>query len=173
MKVIILGMGNTLLSDDGVGIVVVEELKKVIPKNHFIEIAETSWGGFRIIDLLAGFDKAIIVDSIKTGSKPPGTIHYFKPSDIVPSIRMVAFHDINFNTALEFAKQYGIPMPADISIYAIEVSDTETFSEKCTPFVQRAVKKCTKLILEELEKNMIQKEFRTRMVRGEGSYQHE
>ena len=170
MKVIILGMGNTLLSDDGVGILVAKELKKIIPENHFIEIAETSWGGFRIIDLLTGFDKAIIIDSIKTGSKPRGSIHYFKPADMVPSIRMVAFHDINFNTALEFAKQYGISMPDDISIYAIEVTDTETIAERCTPPVQRAVNHCTKRILDELGKIMSPRIFQSRRVPGERSY---
>jgi hydrogenase maturation protease len=154
MRLVILGMGNTLFSDDGVGIAVVRELKECFYQNPQIEVLETSWGGFRIIDLLSGYDAAIIVDAFRTGQKPVGSIHHLKPDDLINSVRMVSFHDINFVTALEFARQMDIPMPEYISIYAIEVAETELISEEMTPEVIPAIQRCTRKITKEIENNI-------------------
>jgi len=157
MRLLILGMGNTLFSDDGVGIAVVRELRERFRQNEHIEVLETSWGGFRIIDLLSGYDAAIVVDAIQTGQKPVGSIYHLQPEDFLNSVRMVSFHDINFATALEFARQMDIPMPEYISIYAIEVVDTELISEEMTPAVRPAVQQCVRKIVSEIE-NMVFKE---------------
>ena len=154
MKLLILGMGNTLFSDDGVGIAVVRELQKCYHQNEDIAVVETSWGGFRIIDLLSGFDAAIVIDAIQTDQHPAGTIYHLQPEELVNSVRMVSFHDINFVTALEFARQMDIPMPEYISIYAIEVVETELISEEITPAVRPAVDPCVQKIIDEIENNI-------------------
>lgn len=157
MKILILGMGNTLLSDDGIGIVIANKLQEIHKGNEFVDVRETSWGGFRIIDLLSGYDSAIIIDALKTGEQPVGTIRKFTPSDFVHSVRMTAFHDINFVTALQFAQQLDIPMPSDISVYTIEVAETELISENLTPGVRSSVERCVKEIQKEINakiKNM-------------------
>jgi hydrogenase maturation protease len=151
MKLIIIGMGNTLLSDDGVGIVVAERLAEIFRGNDAVEVIPASWGGFRIIDLLSGYDEAIIIDAVKTEEVPAGSIRKFTPADIVHSLRMVSFHDINFATALEFARQLNIPMPEKISIYAIEVENITTISEELTLKVQAAVEICVQEILKEIK----------------------
>jgi hydrogenase maturation protease len=148
-------MGNTLFSDDGVGIAVVRELQKRFHQNENIDVVETSWGGFRIIDLLNGYDVAIVVDAIRTGQKPVGTIYHLQPENLVHSVRMISFHDINFVTALEFARQMDIPMPQCISIYAIEVAETELISEKMTPDLIPAIKQCAQKIIKEIENNIL------------------
>ena len=150
MKIVILGMGNTLLSDDGIGIVIANKLHDIYEENEFVDVRETSWGGFRIIDLLSGYDSAIVIDAIKTGEQPVGTIQRSTPSDFVHSVRMTAFHDINFATALEFARQLGIPMPKDISIYTIEVEETERICENLTHSVRSAVEQCINEIKKEV-----------------------
>lgn len=150
MKTIILGMGNTLFSDDGAGIAVAQRLGELIPQNGDIAVRETSWGGLRLLDLLSGYDRAVIIDAIQTGQKAPGYIHRFSPGDFVHSVRMVSFHDLNFATVLEFAKRLGIPMPEEISVYAIEVEETEVMAERMTPAACRAVEECARNILAEI-----------------------
>lgn len=159
MKIAILGMGNTLLSDDGVGIVIADRLRDVYEENEFVDVMETSWGGFRVIDLLSGYDSAIIIDAIKTGDQPVGTIRKFGPSDFVHTVRMTAFHDINFATALQFAKQLEIPMPEDISIYTIEVEETERITEDLTPQVRLAGERCLKYIRKEIYEKITNKQM--------------
>ena len=151
MKLVIIGMGNTLLSDDGAGIAVAERLAEIFRDNEAVDVIPASWGGFRIIDLLAGYDAAIIIDAAKTDEVPIGCIRKFIPADFVHSVRMVSFHDVNFATALEFAQQMDIPMPQDISIYTIEVEDITTISEELTATVHSVVEVCVQRILKEVK----------------------
>jgi len=68
MKEIILGIGNPILSDDGIGIYIARKLKE---ENPNWEIVETSDAGFRLIDLIIDYERAIFIDSVKTGKKKP------------------------------------------------------------------------------------------------------
>lgn len=149
-EIIILGMGNKFFGDDGVGIVIAEKLKELIADIPQIKVEETNWGGFRIIDLLSGYKSAIIVDALKTGRKPAGFIHKLDYKELIHSVRMVSFHDVNFATAVEFAREINIPMPEDISVYAIEINEADHFSEELTEEVFAAVDKCIYMILEEI-----------------------
>jgi len=153
-KIIILGMGNRFFGDDGVGIVIAKKLKAYLIDNDKIKIDYTNWGGLRIIDLLSGYDYAIIIDAIKTGKKPVGYIHKLDYKEIINSVRMISFHDVNFATAVEFGKQMGISMPEKIKIYAIEIKESEHFSENLTKEVNCSVKKCTQIILKEVSNRL-------------------
>ncbi len=72
MKTIILGMGNTIMSDDGVGIRVSRILKDMFSEYPDIEVRETPLAGLNIILLLEGYDRAYIIDAIKTRDGTPG-----------------------------------------------------------------------------------------------------
>lgn len=144
MKTIILGMGNTLLYDDGIGIIIKRYLEK-----HFedyyqdLDFVETSWGGFRFIDLLRGYDFAVIIDSIVTKQKPVGYIHHLKPKDLLPSLRLNSYHDINFITALDLAKSLNVKMPDIIDIFAVEIENNYTISEHIDPILWRTITECS------------------------------
>ncbi|RPI19122.1 MAG: hydrogenase maturation protease [Ignavibacteriae bacterium] len=156
MKTIILGMGNTLISDDGIGIVTLRYLEKVLSHCKEITFCETSWGGFRIIDLLEGFDYAVVIDSIKTGNKPTGSIYHYKPTDLLPTLRLTSYHDINFITALRLAESINAKVPSDIDIFAIEVEDNRSINETINPTLWNSIKECSQVIADKLfEKNII------------------
>ena len=155
MKTLILGMGNTLLSDDGVGIIIKRYLEQMLVDVKDVDFCETSWGGFRIIDLLKDYDYAIVIDSIKTETKPEGFIHHLKPVDLLPTLRLTSYHDINFITALKLAESMSIKIPSDIDILAIEIEDNYTISEKLNPNIIQSIGKCSKEILRLLESKKI------------------
>ena len=154
MRTIIIGLGNKLFGDDGAGIAVAEKLREFINTNRAIEITTSSLGGLRIIDLLSGFDKAVIVDSIITGQHPPGYIQKWNYEEMINSTRMVSFHDVNFATAVKFAEHLNIPMPTEISVYTIEVRNVESFSESLTPKIKDAVDLCAQRILVEINEEL-------------------
>jgi hydrogenase maturation protease len=149
-EIIILGMGNKLFGDDGVGIVIAEKLKVFLADIPQIKVEETNWGGFRIIDLLSGYKTAIIIDALRTGKEPAGFIHKLDYKDLIHSVRMVSFHDVNFATAVEFAREINIPMPEDISVYAVEINESDYFSEELTKEVDATVDVCIQKILNEI-----------------------
>jgi len=149
-EIIILGMGNKFFGDDGVGIVIAEKLKEHLTDFPQITVEETNWGGFRIIDLLSGYKSAIIIDALTTGKQPAGYIHQLDYKDLINSVRMVSFHDLNFATAVEFAREIRIPMPEEISVYAIEIEKSDYFSERLTKDVVDSVHRCVQMIVGEI-----------------------
>lgn len=158
MKTLVLGMGNTLLSDDGIGIIIKRYLEQELKALSFkgvreIDFVETSWGGFRIIDILSGYDYAIIVDSIKTTSKPQGYIHHLKANDFLPTLRLTSYHDINFATALKLAEILNAKIPVDIDIFAVEVENNYTISEHINPDLWKSIKKCSQRVIKLLAKH--------------------
>jgi len=150
-KTLILGLGNSLLCDDGVGIYVAAELKNRVDRPE-ITVMETGVAGLSLLDLLVGYDRAIIVDAIQTVGGKAGQIYRLEPKAFDTAIHTASAHGIDFTTALEFGKKLGLPLPQQIIIFAVEVSDISTFSEECTPEVTRAIPTCVEMVLRELKR---------------------
>lgn len=149
MKILVLGLGNPILADDGVGIYIARELqKRSLPKEVVVE--ESSLSGFYLMDLLLGYDKAIIIDSVKTKGGKVGEIYSFKPEVFDRSVHLTSVHQTNLATAMKFGKQIGLKVPKEIIIFAVEIADNQTFSEECTPLVQKAIPRAVRLVEEEL-----------------------
>lgn len=146
MNTLILGIGNPILSDDGVGIKVAQRLKEESPQS---EVAETSEVGMALLDLAAGYDRLIIIDSIKTGQGKPGEVYKLGLEDLKPSIDFPSMHGLDIATALELGRKLGYKMPCHISLYAVEVRDNVTFDENCTEEIEKRVPFITKHIIDE------------------------
>jgi len=150
VKTLVLGLGNPILSDDGVGIRVAEELEgKVNPQE--VTVMEAGVAGLDLLNLLSGYDRAIIIDAIQTVAGQAGDIYQLELGDLDFTRHAASPHDVNLATALELGKRLGLPLPRQIVIFAIEVADASTFSEKCTSEVRGAVPDCVEMIIRELE----------------------
>jgi hydrogenase maturation protease len=150
MKTLILGLGNTILSDDGVGIRVAEELQTRLTEPE-ITVLETSLSGLSLLDILVGYDKVIIVDAIQTVGGKAGDIYQLTTDALQVSRHAASPHDVNLATALELGKKLGLALPREIVIFAIEVADVTTFGEECTPELKRAIPVCVEMVIRELE----------------------
>ena len=150
MKTLILGLGNPLVTDDSVGLRVVERLKPLLVDRTDVEVSEDYWGGLRLMERMIGFDAAIVIDAIQTGA-PPGTIHLLAPDDISTQ-RSASAHDVNLSTALEFGRRAGAHLPKNdrIRLVGIEAQDILTFGEQCTPAVRAAVPQAVEAVLNAL-----------------------
>lgn len=146
-----MGLGNPILSDDSVGIKVAQMLKKADPPLK-AEIKEACAGGLTILDELDGFDRVILVDSIKTGKASPGTIYRLKEEDFNSTTQLSDSHGIDFFTAIEMGRIYGCKMPELIDIFAVEVEDNVTFSEDCTDKVMESIPILVRQITEEVSR---------------------
>jgi hydrogenase maturation protease len=149
MKTLVVGLGNSILCDDGVGIRVACEIATRIPTPD-VDVIDTSTAGLDFIDMLADYDRAIIIDAINTHSGKPGEIYRLGTGVLNDTMHATSPHDINFASALELGKQLGLKMPSEIVVYAIEVADVITFSEICTPAVERAIPECVGRVLKDL-----------------------
>lgn len=149
MKTLILGLGNPILSDDGVGFRVAGELRGRLSQQE-VTVMETSMAGLSLLDLLAGYDRAIIIDAIQTVGGKAGQIYRLDSEVLDVTQHAASAHNVNFATALELGNKLGLALPQRVFIFAIEVTDTSTFSEECTPEVRQAVPVCVEMIIQEL-----------------------
>ena len=74
-RVLLLGLGNDILTDDAVGLHVVRELQPELADHPSIDIRETTEMGLALLDFITGYRAVVIVDSIQTGKAPPGFLH--------------------------------------------------------------------------------------------------
>ena len=142
---LILGIGNPILTDDGVGIKIVQKIKEGIPE---LEVVETSEAGIALLDFIVGYDKLIVIDSIKTEQGKPGKVYKLELEDLKPANDFASSHGVGIATALELGQRLGYRMPKYISLYAVEIGDNTTFGEKCTEEVEKRIPFITKQIIE-------------------------
>ena len=137
-RIVVVGLGNPLLTDDAVGLKAAELLAARL-KAAPVDVLQSSWGGLRFIDLLAGYERAIIVDAIEWRRGPPGTVYRLTPDAAIPTLRAVSYHDVSLGTALALGRSLDIPLPAETVFFAVEAQDTRTFGETLTPAVAAAL----------------------------------
>lgn len=130
-RAVCIGLGNTILSDDGIGIYVLRAIKKKA-RSTAIDFIEASAGGLDLLDYMTGYDFAVIIDAVRTGRHKPGTVLKIPAQDL-PGGSSLTRHQVSLAEALALAGTIGMPVPENILIYGIEVEDIETFSETCSP----------------------------------------
>ncbi len=130
MRTLLVGVGNPLLTDDGVGILVAREVKRRFPS---VEMTEASVGGIRLVEEIAGYERVVIIDSVRTEKACPGQLHRLSLEDLGNGPPPSFSHGVGLKAAIELGRRLGCPIPEEIEIYAIEVADTTTFHEGCSP----------------------------------------
>ena len=154
MKTIILGVGNSIMSDDGVGIHVANELKKHI--NHpDVTIDEAITGGLNLLELLLGYDKAIIIDAVKTQDGRDGEVKRIPLSNF-STIHSCNPHDVSLIEAIDMAKKMGENrIPKEIIVIGIMMKEMPCeFGEKLSNKIATAVPKAVQMTIDEINKDM-------------------
>ena len=146
MNTLILGIGNLILTDDGVGIKIAQRLKEERPE---LEVVETGEAGLTLLDLITGYDRLIIIDSIKTEQGKPGQVYKLELEDLKPAMDFSSSHGIDIATAFKLGQRLGYKMPKSVSIYAVEMKDNTTFGERCTEEVEEKIPFIARQIIDE------------------------
>lgn len=146
---VIIGMGNPLLADDGVGIVVAHAVAKQLQPRLHLTVTELHTGGIRLMEAMAGFERAVVVDAMVSGA-PPGTLHRFAPHDFVTTKNTFSSHDTDFVTAYDLGILAGIRLPKRVSFWGIEACEVGLFSERLTDAVAAAVPEVVDRIVAEI-----------------------
>ena len=152
LRTLVVGLGNTILTDDGVGIYVVQEAAARCQRAD-VAFRQASVGGLRLLDVIVGFERVILVDAIQTLGGRSGNILRLHPNDLVTSLHAGSTHDVSLPGALALGRGLGMVLPDDdhLVIIAIEVEDVLTFSEACTPVVAAAISSAVDVVLAEVE----------------------
>lgn len=146
-RVIILGIGNLLLKDEGVGIQLVQLLEKeTLPPG--VELVDGGTSTLDILPLLQGADKIIVIDAMKAGGEP-GSIYRCRPSDLIPSEEApMSLHHIDFLQALKMNKMLGVDLEPRTIIFGVEPQEIE-WEIGLTAALEEKMPLLKKLVLEE------------------------
>jgi hydrogenase maturation protease len=122
-RTLVLGLGNELAGDDAVGVRVARAL--LVELDGVADVVESSASGLALIEILAGYDRAVIVDAILTGRNPPGTITEMGMADVG---RVVApsTHQAGLPELAAVASRLGLAFPSRTVVFAVEVEDPYT-----------------------------------------------
>jgi hydrogenase maturation protease len=149
-RLTIIGLGNEMLSDDGLGIRVVRDLKNRL-NDRSVAFEELSVGGLQLFDYLIGTEECIIVDAVMTGSQPAGTLlRFIQTADNEP-VALTSSHQIDLGQILGLARFMGASLPKRLTVYGIEADDITTFRESCTEQVSQAIPKLVDVICSDVE----------------------
>jgi hydrogenase maturation protease len=131
MKTLVMGLGNPILTDDGVGIRVVEELEKrySLPDVAFMP---ADVDGFQLVEVMAGYDRVVVIDAVSTRQGSVGDVVSFTLDDLEYSVSPGSPHTLNLATAVTWARKLSYRIPSEVLIFGIEARETHSFSESLT-----------------------------------------
>lgn len=126
-KTLLLGMGSPILSDDGVGLLVVRSFVGRIPG---LDVDEAHITGLGLLDRICGFDRLFLADAMISENAAAGEVLIFPPS--TGTLHLASSHGLDFADLLEMGKSSGLAMPTDVTIYGIPIKTPVAFGEELT-----------------------------------------
>lgn len=147
MGTIIVGIGNPILGDDGVGIHVLRELmERNIGKDIVLEEAYT--GGLNLVDMIVGYDKAILIDAVENAEDEPGQVYLMDATEIESS-HSTNPHDTSFPEALEVSRTMGEDkIPFEIHLVGINIRAQYDFKDGLSEEVSAAIPEAVEKVME-------------------------
>ena len=170
-KILVIGLGNPILGDDGIGWHVVQAIQARLQtesnapdEQHSLHKLLTSitegslefdclsLGGLALMERLVGYTHALIIDAITTHNYPAGEVCSF-PLQALPRLAMghlASAHDTSLQNALQMGEMMGAELPKEITIVGIEAQAVYDFSEQLSEPVAAAIPKASQLVLLQL-----------------------
>ena len=146
-QTLVLGIGNILLRDEGVGVRVVEAMQalELVPD---VELFDGATAGLDLLDVLADRRKVIVIDAVQADG-PPGMVFRFTPAEIEPPQEVaLSLHQVGFLEALRMTQLIGCP-PERVVIFGVKPEDLG-YGLGLSKEVSKAVPKVVELVLSEL-----------------------
>lgn len=155
MKTLVVGLGNPILGDDGIGWVTAEEVRKHFPAGLGVDVDCLSLGGISLMEHLIGYEHAILIDAWICNEKPGSII--VSNLDKLPdqsAFHLTSTHDMSLQNAMRLGRQLGAELPGEITVVGISARHVYDFSEELSPPLAEAVPKATQIVVELLTQNI-------------------
>jgi hydrogenase maturation protease len=158
MKTLVIGLGNPILGDDGVGWKVAEEVRKLLTVDSGVDVECLSLGGISLMEHLIGYSRVILVDSFAL-DEPLGSILMLKLDDLpnYSAYHTTSPHDTSLQTAIELGRTMGAQLPDEVMVVGVATKRVHEFGESLSPPVAEAVPLAAKFVMELLDEKMMTK----------------
>lgn len=163
--ILIIGLGNPILGDDGVGWMVAEKVaerfsmppssqpestSEISLDTQTVEVDCLSLGGLSLMERMIGYEQAIIIDALSTGNYPPGSVTISSLADLPSRAlgHLCSAHDTTLQNALELGQRLGANLPPKIIVVGIEAHQVFDFSTELSPSILEAIPEAVNRIME-------------------------
>jgi hydrogenase maturation protease len=136
--ILVLGLGNDILTDDAIGLRVVRALREHLDPDGPVQALEVEEMGLSLLDYIVGCQDLVLVDAIQTGEAAPGTLHELD-GNILQTRRGGSPHFLGVGETLALGRLLGLAVPERVRIFAIEVADPYTLGTELTPALAAAL----------------------------------
>ena len=151
MKTLVLGIGNTLVGDDGVGVHVARAVASQVHRKD-VAVEETAAAGLNLLDHIVGYDRLIIIDAIIT-ENDVGKIYRLGLVEVGKPSGLAIVHTCGLSNAVELSKKlYPDKAPKEVVIFAVGIKSSHEITEQMSPAVQAAVPEVVSRVLAEIQK---------------------
>lgn len=159
MKTLVVGLGNPILGDDGIGWKVAEEVRRQLPAQGPVDVECLSLGGIGLMEHLIGYDQAILVDAFEMDA-PVGSISVLKLSQLpnYSAFHITSAHDTSLQNAMQLGREMGAHLPEDVMVVGVATEHIHDFSEDLSPPVARVVPCVVGIVLDLLKEISMEQE---------------
>ena len=148
MKSLVVGLGNPILGDDGVGWKIAEEVKQQLDSDSPVDVEFLSLGGLSLMEHLVGYERAILIDAV-TSDQEIGSVIVSNLNEMpdYSAFHIASAHDTSLQNALKLGKSMGVSLPKDVIIVGIATDHIYDFSESLSHPVAQAIPKATEIVI--------------------------
>ncbi len=144
---LILGLGNSILRDDRIGLDVARLVHKGL-EHRDCDLIESQIVGANILDFISGYKTLIVIDAIKTKNGKDGDVYQLSLDDMPKQKQSNSPHNVGLYWTIQMGRKLGMDVPDTIRIYAIEVNDPFNFGEELTDTMKKLLPKIVESVLE-------------------------
>ena len=139
----VLCLGNELLADDSLGSIVAERIRQFAPAG--VEVLSTPEAGFHLLDYVLNVNRLIVVDTVLTGTAPPGTIYALHEHEL-KAVPGGSPHYVGLYETLALARTFGLPVAEEVIFLAVEAADCSTLGGEIDPAVRAAIPSVVEIV---------------------------
>jgi hydrogenase maturation protease len=137
-RILVLGLGNDILTDDAVGLHVARAVRERLCDEPDVVVRESMEMGMTLLDQVVGFRGLVLIDAVQTGRLPPGTVRTHELAEY-RTFRVSTPHFLGLADTFALADSLSLPVPCYVQVVTIEVEDALTLGTELTPAVRDAV----------------------------------
>lgn len=136
LSILVLALGNDIMGDDKVGLTVAQILRKEFAKE--VDFRDSAEAGLALLDIMSGYKRVLLLDSVVTGCHSPGTVLEFSRQDF-DKVTGPSPHYAGLPEVLALAERLEVAFPEEIRVLAMEIESPYDFKETLSAVIEQAV----------------------------------
>ena len=149
-RILLMGAGNTVMADEGIGPRCVEALDEWFDFPENVDVTDVGTTGLAMLDLLREYTHVIVLDAAKDTGHPAGTVVLYTPEDLAAHQVLHSAHDMRLIDVLQSATLIGIELES-VVIVGVQIKDMTEWVLKLTAPVQEAIPVACACALQQLQ----------------------